>query len=421
MKKSLVTVGVLLAIVLFSVVPCFGEEQNFSAAWIQEAGVFRIFSLQVGSDHFEADFSVSVGNSGEIYFSLISAVASYYGTNYSSWDGEAICTPVVNLGSANSFWMKLKIVSNNGSSVFKLSDWYVNGPKNFGPAFPGGDLEKISIFSNVAMICGAGNTVQEIAVADSEAIDLTDMKALIVVSGIMFYAEYDWDGTLIGIHLYSDYKERLQYYASFIKQKDKIRYAYIFDEPELRAFQCGISLKEMLDMVDLAIDAVNQVFPGVVTVGVMATTKEDLKNETVFGFTVSANAYAEYRIPKWGVVGIDVYPQQLFLYDGCGDCSMQDFFNVWSRYMENLKNNMLSGQKILLVPGTYEADYSISISTEDHLAQLDFFREKAQDSRVEIVMPFLWKTTGSTSRGLSELPAEVLQGWEDFGRELCGK
>lgn len=428
-KKSLAVVGFLSVMALFLVAPCFGAEQDFSAAWIPEAGVFRIFSLQVGSDNYGVDFTVSVGSNGEIYFSPACALAPS-GTKYSSWDGETICTPVANIGGA-SCWMKLEIVpelSTNGLAIFKLSDWYVNGKPVFGSAFNAVDgfgdwkknLETTSEFSNVAMISSSGATVAEIGTADSKKIDVAiakGMRPMIVLSSILFYAEFDESGRLTGVHLYENYRERLQEYALYIRNKGGVRYLYVLDEYDWFAIQCGMSPREMIAMVNEAIAAAKVVFPTALTVGVAATTANDLKKTSIFGFPVSASWYAEYGFPNFDLIGFGVYWTQFSMY-GAGS-SMDDFFSLWNEYMKNINKFILPGQKILLVPGTYE-QAGVPIPNEEHLAQLNFYREVVTNPRVGAIVTFLWSST-DTMVGLQNLPSEVLTGWKNFGKEIITK
>ncbi len=401
-----------VAISFFNITLSHGEE--YSATY--SGGNFKIFNLNVAGIHVEAVFSVSIGNEGEILFSL-KQVNAPSGMKESSYGEDNVITiPTVNLGKEKTYCLKLQYKPEISTvmTVFVLSDWFVNEQSVFGVAFNATDgfgnwkenLQETSEFSKIAMIMSNGNNPTEIAIADSKKIDRATelgMKPLVVLSSIFFNENYS---------LYEDYEERFQTYIKKIKNKNVIWGTYLIDEYDWIAIQHGYSPKKMRTMVNKAIALVKNVLPTVLTIGVAATVADDLKKETLLGFPISADWYAEYGFPNFDLIGFDLYWTQ-FPLCGYADNSLDNFFKTWEKYAENLKDFLHPGQKTVLIPGTYETADS-PISVEEHLRLFSFYKNKQlTDPRVGAVICFLWPST-SGMIGLRDLSTKKKEIWENF-------
>ena len=88
--------------------------------------------------------------------------------------------------------------------------------------------------------------------------------------------------------------------------------------------------------------------------------------------------------------------------------------------METLEGFLLPGQKIVLIPGTFEFEGQ-KIPVEDFLSLARFYWDRARtDSNVVAIVPFLWAWPGENSpnKGLKDFPPEVQNAWREIGRKI---
>jgi hypothetical protein len=424
MKKMLFGWLLLLVFVFGGTSEASGE--RYSAAWLWRTSTLKIFSLKYQSTHLGMDlqyFAEDPEGSGG-YYGLTSTFPPI-GWKHSFWNAGAnkLFVPEVDFGLAPSYWLEFTHCPQIDASIFKLTDWCHNNLKFFGVAFNGFDgsfgdwrenLVQTAPFSNIAMV-GTGEIISdpaEIARSDSEKVNFAiglGMKPLVVLSSLLFSAEFE-NGRLKSVVLKEDYRERLAIYASIVPP-EKIWGVYILDEPDWLSINIGMSLRGMADMVNTAIAATKEFFPHVKVLGVMATTKEDMRDGFVFGLPVPANAYEEYCFPNYDWVGFDAYPRSY-------GSNEEFFYEVWPRYMQNLTDHLHPGQKIFLIPGVYEPVDATIFTKDEYLQQINFYWNVAKsDYRIEAIIPFLWPSIPGM-RGLKDFPTEVVEGWKILGRKV---
>lgn len=425
------------------------EGDTRCAVWSFETQTIHINSLiiplyndegeRVGEVYFWADFRLVSTPSGEegLFFELCPkyGYSEQADDNCSAWNPE---TQTVHISSLligeNRFWVDLVWKGDLGLFQLKNDGWGSCSLKDFGVAITafngyGNPLENISQVAPFSTIIMAGSDVGtddpiKIAKDDIKKIIFArknGCKGILCIPQIFFEAELDEDGNIIGVKLRNDYQLRWRLYANFISPYVKDIYAIYgpLDEPYWVAIQFGIGIGEMKNMINQAIKEIKQRFPDMLVIGVVAVTKEDLEQESVFGFPVPPNAAEEYGMPNFDIVGFDLYWAQFSLYNY--DQNLQTFFEVWTgKYMKNLIEFLLPGQKIVLAPGTYCTANNL-IPAEDFLAIANFIYDFARlnPKLVEIVVPFLWTwQEGSSSLGLRDLPPEVQKKWEDIGKKI---
>jgi hypothetical protein len=407
-KKSAIICMFIAVVIFFSGPRCYAE----ISALLVGNNNFKIFNLDVRGNHVEANFEVYFGNDGEILFSLVST-SFPVGNLTSFWNDEkkTITTPNANLGVEKTYSMKLEYepLLNTERMTFKLVDWFLNDNSVFGVAFNAMDgfgnwkenLLETSKFSKIAMIQSTGNNPTEIATADSEKVDRAielGMKPLLVLTNIFFDKNCS---------LYENYEKLFEKYIKNIKNITSIWGVYVIDEYDWVAIQHGYGPQKMRDMVNSAIKVIKSVLPNVLTIGVAATTVDDLRKKTVLGFPISAGWAAEYGLPNFDLIGFDLYYSQAY-------SSMDNFFKTWDYYEENIKKFLLPGQREVIIPGTFSMNGE-TISTEKYLEQITFYKKKSTDPRVGAIICFLWPSVPKEGIvGLCDLPMAVRESWKKF-------
>jgi len=424
-------------VILLTMVAATGaKECNGNCAVLvsdNNSATIHLNSLYAGGNYYQANFRLAPNPPGEdgLFFEL-----SDYGyseqadDNCSAWDPE---TQTIHISSLligeTCYWADLFFRSD--LELFQLVDWCHHGLDIFGSAFTAVDgfgdwkenLDKVSGFSNLAMVASDGNSVMEIALGDAQKIRATaahGMKSLVVATNILFVADFDESGVLKNIRLRDDCRQRLAEYKFWFRicgvKPGDIWGFYILDEPYWAAIVTGMPIGEMRQMLNEAIAVLKEVFPASKTAGVIAVTKEDLEQESVFGFPVPPNAVEEYGMPNFDIVGFDLYWSQFHIYNY--EQNLQTFFEVWGMYMENLKKFLLPGQKIVLMPGTYIGE--IPITTEEFLALANFYYNAARtDSLIEAIVLFLWTwPEESPNKGLRDLSPKVREAWREIGTKI---
>ncbi|HHD92263.1 MAG TPA: hypothetical protein ENL06_01385 [Candidatus Portnoybacteria bacterium] len=400
------------------------------AVWVPESQKIHISDLRVGNMDYWADLAYQPdqlgfvlpdwGNAEEI----TEQPAQWWGKS------QSIYIPDLRVGEVD-FWAQL--IWHLEKGVFQLADWCQRGLEIFGPAFNAVDgfgdwrknLEETSCFSNFAMIASDSDGVKEIATHDAEkikeALSLGMNRTMVVITNVLFTADFNPDGSLKNVRLRPDYKERIQRYSLYLHfYGSRNPWAfYVLDEPYSAAIQIGMSIREMREMLNTAIVAIKKVFPDSKTANGIAITREDLEQENILGFPVPPNAVKEYGFPGFDIIAVYCYwPQYRVFYPGS---TLEDSKKVFQeKYLGNAKDNLLSGQKIVIVPGTFEFPGQ-EISVEDYLDLANFYWCIARSNpKVVGIVPFLWPTTEGLV-GLKNLPPEVQRAWEGIGRKIISR
>ena len=390
--------------------------RDCAATWDPETRTLHIPSLIVGEGCFWADLRLV-----EMGFELADYGPSQVEDNCSAtWDPETRTLHIPSLiVGGGCFWADLRLEVEG--SFFKLADWAQCGLKYFGPAFNGGgnwqeNLEKTSQFSNLAMVASNGNSVADIAFHDAQKIKAARrwrMKCLVVITDILFLVEKK-DGVLRNIKLRSDCRQRMSDYVAYLKLfgcgEEICGWFYILDEPYWTAIQIKMPLSKMRHLLNKVILTVKEICPSSKTVGVIAITPQDIDN---LGGELGEGGYS---LPNFDLVGFDYYYTQ-------AQQTLAEFERIWQeKYMENLKRFLLPGQKIVLIPGTFEFEgQKISVPVEDFLSLARFYWDRARtDSNVVAIVPFLWTwpEKNSPNKGLKDLPPEIQNAWREIGRKI---
>ncbi|MCD6149667.1 hypothetical protein J7J13_02685 [bacterium] len=435
--KKVFCVYFSVVIVLLTMVAAAGaKERNGNCAVLvsdNNSTTIHLDSLYAEGNYYEVNFRLAPNPPGEdgLFFELCPdyRYSEQADDNCSVWDPNTLTVHISSLLSGEvCYWADL--LWREDLWLFQLTDWCHHGLDIFGLAHNVIDgfgdwrenLKETSQFSNLAMIASDGESVASIAFGDAQKIKKAaelGMKSLIVITNILFVTDFDESGTLKDVRLRDGYRQRLAEYKFWLHicgvKPGDIWGFYILDEPYWAAIVTGMPIGEMRQMLNEAIAVLKEVFPASKTAGVIAVTKEDLEQESVFGFPIPENAAEEYGMPNFDIVGFDLYWSQFHIYNY--EQTLQAFFEVWKMYMENLTEFLLPGQKIVLVPGTFYFSGS-PISTGDFLDLAKFYWDTAKsDPRVVAVVPFLWPSSGDLI-GLRDLSPKVREAWREIGTKI---
>ncbi|NCF75075.1 MAG: hypothetical protein GWO87_01130 [Xanthomonadaceae bacterium] len=409
------------------------ERDTRCAAWLSDNSTIHIDSLHVGKEYFWADFRPVDSPEGKegLFFELCPdyRYSEKVDDNCSAWDPE---TQTIHISSllVGKVYYWIDLVWRKDLKLFQLTDWCSHELEIFGYALNAVDgfgdwrenLAKTAKFSNFAMIASDGTSVREIAAGDAEkiskALGLGMNRTMVVVTDVLFIGDFDESGVFTNVRLRSDYRERLQRYSSYLHlYRGKNPWAfYVLDEPYLAAIVEGMSIGKMREMLNKAIAAIKEVFPNSKTANGIAVTRSDLEQENILGFPVPENAAEEYGFPKFDLIAVYCYWAQYK--PGHPNDRLEDLKKVFQeKYLGNAKDNLLPGQKIILVPGTFHF-LGQEISPEDYLDLANFYWNIAKtDPQVVGIVPFLWPSSENLI-GLKDLPKNVRDVWREMGKKI---
>ena len=440
MKKAIVSIFSLILFLTVISLPVSAAEYNGECAvWVPETQIIHINSLlipsyndegeRVGEVYFWADFRLVANPLGEegLFFELCLdyGYSEQADDNCSAWDLETQTIHISSLLSGETcYWADLFFRSELG--LFQFTDWCHHGLKTFGPAFNGvvgfgnwqENLEETSQFSNLAMIASDGNSVIGIAFRDAQKIKKATelgMKSLVVITGILFVADFDESGVLKDVRFRDNYHQRLAEYKFWLRifgvKLEDIWGFYVMDEPYSAAIIIGMPIEQMRRILNEAIATLKEVFPSSKTVNVIGITREDLEQ--------GGNDWQEYAFPNFDIVGVYCYWTQYKIF--YPESTLEDFKKEFhEKYMGNANQFLLPGQKIVLVPGTFGFTHSDMPTMEDFLKLAKFYGDTAKsDPRITAVVPFLWPSSGDLI-GLRELSPKVPEAWREIGKKILG-